>query len=265
MGRKRRKRRTEDSIFCPRKHIRIWRRLQFKIYKFIQRSFGKCVAIFLVTIIVISSFMGCSIGRSRAEKKANEAQKILAAKHEKETKKLEADLKKAQRENPEERPWYLALINDTHPMDEGYVPKLAALDDKNEVDERILEPLKQMLDDAQKAGLSMYVCSSYRSVDRQKELYDQYMKTVRMKGNLTGRLWRKQGSGLLTRAEVSTEWGLRLTSYPINTRNLMRSSRKRKRQSGLRKTVISMGLYCGIRLIRRISQRLDLSRGITVM
>lgn len=122
--------------------------------------------------------MGCSIGRSRAEKKANEAQKILAAKHEKETKKLEADLKKAQRENPEERPWYLALINDTHPMDEGYVPKLAALDDKNEVDERILEPLKQMLDDAQKAGLSMYVCSSYRSVDRQKELYDQYMKTA---------------------------------------------------------------------------------------
>lgn len=107
--------------------------------------------------------------------RAGQREEKLTARYRKEAEELRKQLKEAQIQNPEVRPWYLTLVNDTHPMEEGYVPKLAALNSEDSVDERILESLKQMLRDAGKAGLHMSVCSAYRSVDKQRELYERYM------------------------------------------------------------------------------------------
>ena len=78
-------------------------------------------------------------------------------------------------QKPEERPWYLTLVNDTNPMQEGYVPELTKVVGEYQVDSRIAEPLKQMLADAKKDGMKLSVCSAYRSVEKQKELYNLYM------------------------------------------------------------------------------------------
>lgn len=81
----------------------------------------------------------------------------------------------AEAQNEETRPWYLMLVNQSHPMEDGYVPELANIDDAHQVDARVLEPLQNMLKAASDEGYSLYVCSAYRSVDRQKELFNESM------------------------------------------------------------------------------------------
>lgn len=155
--------------------IRFRKMLRWRIRRFFRWKYGTTFVLVFLLVMSVSLATGCLIGERRAEKAAKEQEKKLSAEYRKEKAKLEDQIKQIQREEPKARPWNLTLVNDTHPMPEGYVPKLAPLDSENSVDERILQPLKQMLEDAKKAGLSMYVCSSYRSVERQKELYDLYM------------------------------------------------------------------------------------------
>lgn len=171
-------RRTEESIFWPRKHVRIWRKIQLKVYRFFKWLRGKGILFLIIGVFVLGICIGGSVGKHRESKKAEKKQAVLTERYkkaEKETEKVKKELKKAQIENPQERPWYLTLVNDEHPMEEGYVPELAKLNQKNSVDKRILKPLKDMLRDAEKEGMSLYVCSSYRSVERQQQLYNQYM------------------------------------------------------------------------------------------
>lgn len=175
----RRRKRTEDSIFWPRKDVRIWRRFQFKVSKFLKWSYEKGMILVIVGVLMLGSYVGWSLGKYQTTKTAEEKQNLLQAKYEKSEEKaakLEKELRQIQIKEPKMRPWYLTLVNDAHPMPEKYVPELAKLDKENSVDKRILKPLKKMLKDAEKAGVSLYVCSSYRSVERQQELYDVYMK-----------------------------------------------------------------------------------------
>lgn len=146
-----------------------------KLTQVLDWKYRKRLAIACVFMILLSAALGYYAGNHFAEKKAAEAEKKLTVKYQKEKSELEKDLKEAQIKNPKVRPWYLTLVNDMHPMDENYVPNLAPLDSKESVDERILEPLKQMMRDAEKQGLDLYVCSSYRSVERQQQLYNLYI------------------------------------------------------------------------------------------
>ena len=71
----------------------------------------------------------------------------------------------------------MVLVNDSHPLDVSYVPEsMVELESERFVDARIEEPLRQMLDDGAKAGLSMYVASAYRSSEKQKEVFNATMQ-----------------------------------------------------------------------------------------
>ena len=83
--------------------------------------------------------------------------------------------KQLEAQDEKTRPWNLMLINHSHPMEEGYVPELANIDEGHQVDKRVLKPLQEMLAAAEKEGYSLYVCSAYRSVERQKELFNESM------------------------------------------------------------------------------------------
>lgn len=71
--------------------------------------------------------------------------------------------------------WELLLVNDTHPVEAGFTVKLSAVSGGQKVDSRILEPLNQMLAAMKKEGLRPLVCSGYRSVERQSQLFDDYI------------------------------------------------------------------------------------------
>lgn len=72
--------------------------------------------------------------------------------------------------------WMLILVNEKNPLPDGYSPKLKKIENGLEFDERAIDYLNEMLADARLQGLSPVVCSAYRSVEYQQELFDNQIK-----------------------------------------------------------------------------------------
>jgi D-alanyl-D-alanine carboxypeptidase len=72
----------------------------------------------------------------------------------------------------ENKDWQLILVNSSNPLEENYKTKLKTVQNNHKVDERIAEFVLDMMDDAERDGVSLLICSSYRSVSRQQELFD---------------------------------------------------------------------------------------------
>lgn len=73
----------------------------------------------------------------------------------------------------------ILLVNKTHPLPDDYKPSLKRVADYGaDVDESIYDALVQMLNDGKKEGLSFWIASSYRSMERQRELLDEDIETL---------------------------------------------------------------------------------------
>lgn len=108
--------------------------------------------------------------KKKLKKKTNELKEEIM--------KHEAANNSAEALGSDKEGWALVLVNDSHPLDVSYVPEsMVELESERFVDARIEEPLRQMLDDGAKAGLSMYVASAYRSSEKQKEVLMQPCRT----------------------------------------------------------------------------------------
>ena len=80
--------------------------------------------------------------------------------------------------------WNLILVNKWNKIPENYNVDLIELPGGEKVDKRIYEPLMKMLDDAKKGnfGKEPLIVSGYRTNGKQKELYDDKIKSYRNKG-----------------------------------------------------------------------------------
>ena len=72
---------------------------------------------------------------------------------------------------PSDGDWCLVLVNRENPLEADPDIELKRLSNGHAVDRRIYPQLQQMMDDARAAGLSPVICSSYRTVSDQQELY----------------------------------------------------------------------------------------------
>lgn len=73
--------------------------------------------------------------------------------------------------------WRLRLANYENILPEDFEVEVADIDDTRQFDARAIKYLKQMINDMRKDGISnIWVQSAYRSVERQKELYDNSVK-----------------------------------------------------------------------------------------
>lgn len=70
--------------------------------------------------------------------------------------------------------WKLLLVNADNPLSSDYEENLKLVSIRGEimVDERIYDALQQMLDDCRETEREPLVCSGYRSVAKQQDLYD---------------------------------------------------------------------------------------------
>ena len=91
--------------------------------------------------------------------------------------------------------WELLLVNKNHKSPENYSMELEEVEFAHKVDKRIVEPLKKMLADARKEGLSPIICSSYRTNGKQKQLYNS--KTME---------YRREGYSLEDAEEMASYW-----------------------------------------------------------
>ena len=136
---------------------------------------GKVFFVSCATVLVAGFLGGVALGRYVESRQAAETVQKKDNQYESLEKEYNSVKEQVEAQNEETRPWYLMLVNQSHPMEDGYVPELANIDDSHQVDARVLEPLQNMLKAASDEGYSLYVCSAYRSVDRQKELFNESM------------------------------------------------------------------------------------------
>ncbi len=78
--------------------------------------------------------------------------------------------------------WNLILINKDHPLPGGYTVELKQLNNGHAVDIRIYEDLQNMMDDARREGLSPMICSSYRTNEKQTNLYKNEIRQYQNQG-----------------------------------------------------------------------------------
>lgn len=147
--------------------------VRYRIRK--MRHPGKVFLVSCVSVLVVGFLGGVALGRYVEGRQAAETVQKKDNQYESLEKEYNSVKGQAEAQNEETRPWYLMLVNQSHPMEDGYVPELANIDDSHQVDARVLEPLQNMLKAASDEGYSLYVCSAYRSVDRQKELFNESM------------------------------------------------------------------------------------------
>ncbi len=69
--------------------------------------------------------------------------------------------------------WKLLLVNPWNPLPKDFSVDLLNLSNGHKVDARAYEDLQAMMDDCRAAGLSPYICSSYRTHDYQKGLHQR--------------------------------------------------------------------------------------------
>lgn len=79
--------------------------------------------------------------------------------------------------------WNLRLANYENILPEDFEVEVADIDDTRQFDARAIKYLKQMINDMLKDGISnVWVQSAYRSVERQKELYDNSVQKYLKQG-----------------------------------------------------------------------------------
>lgn len=72
----------------------------------------------------------------------------------------------------DEAPWQLTLANKDHPLPEDWEITTSKLPNGLLIDSRIYDALMAMLNDCKAEGLSPIVCSAYRTIERQTELFN---------------------------------------------------------------------------------------------
>lgn len=143
----------------------------------------KRLAIVIFLALTVGAFIGNGIGRAsekrKSEKKVEEAVAKVQKKANEELDAVEKELYDLQEEihdHSVELPWNLVLVNGSHPMQEGYVPELTEIQPGHSVDTRIANAARKMLADAEEAGLHVLICSAYRSVERQQQVFGDSMQ-----------------------------------------------------------------------------------------
>lgn len=79
--------------------------------------------------------------------------------------------------------WNLTLVNNVNEMPSYFCPKLKQYGDV-EVDERIFISLNEMLQEAAKNNIRLWVSSGFRSEERQKQLFDRdFLENLKQNNN----------------------------------------------------------------------------------
>lgn len=121
--------------------------------------------------------IGCVIEKNRAEKELKEVTMQIKEEGQERVSAIQDELDRALDDGQKELPWNLVLVNYNHPMEEGYkIPKLTELEPGYSVDSRIAEAANQMLQDAKEDGMRIIICSAYRSVARQEQVFNESMQ-----------------------------------------------------------------------------------------
>lgn len=72
----------------------------------------------------------------------------------------------------EELGWNLLLANVDNPLPEDFSPQVEAVQGSFQMDSRVAPIMKEMIEDAKADGVDLMICSAYRSIEKQTQLFN---------------------------------------------------------------------------------------------
>lgn len=78
--------------------------------------------------------------------------------------------------------WNLVLVNPWNEIPEGYEVNLTQLKNNQAIDTRCYPQLQRMMDDCRAEGLNPLICASYRTMEKQQELFEDKQQRVIAEG-----------------------------------------------------------------------------------
>lgn len=104
--------------------------------------------------------------------------------------------------------WRLVLVNPWNALPEGCEVALAQLGGGQAVDERCYADVQAMLGDCRAAGLEPVVCSSYRTQEKQRALYDAQIRKLESQGLSGEEARQKAGTSVAVPGTSEHQLGL---------------------------------------------------------
>ena len=76
----------------------------------------------------------------------------------------------------EKQEWYLLLANVDNPLPQDFTVETEVVQNSFEMDARVAQTMRNMIDAAAKDGEDLLVCSAYRSIEKQQTLFDEQVQ-----------------------------------------------------------------------------------------
>lgn len=122
-----------------------------------------------------------------------------------------------------ESDWQLKLVNPWNSIDDDFGVELAQLDGGHAVDKRCYEALNRMMDDCRAAGLEPLICSSYRSRDKQTQLYNRQVDNLTAQGYSRAEAEEEAGKSIAVPGTSEHQLGLAVDIVDVSNQNLDQS------------------------------------------
>lgn len=119
--------------------------------------------------------------------------------------------------------WRLTLVNPWTPLPEGYEPALTRLKNGHAVDERCYPALQEMLDACRAAGLSPVICSSYRTQEKQEQLFQRQVDGLLARGYAPDEALSEAAKAVAAPGTSEHQLGLAVDIVDLNNQNLNES------------------------------------------
>ena len=113
--------------------------------------------------------------------------------------------------------------------------ELKELSNGHAVDERCYPDLQDMLDACREAGLSPLICSSYRSYEKQKSLYQNKIDRLRTQGYSAKEAQEEAGKAVAAPGTSEHQLGLAVDIVDVSNQNLDNSQEQTAVQKWLMK------------------------------
>ena len=122
----------------------------------------------MIVCLIVVGIVSFRMVKNKVKDQMDEVAQKEVANQESQKQEEEPKMKDAQ----ELDQWNLILVNNQNAIPEDYEVETVEIEDGYSVDERIIEPLKEMLEDCRAEGYQPQIISAFRTRETQQYLYD---------------------------------------------------------------------------------------------
>lgn len=128
--------------------------------------------------------------------------------------------------------WNLILVNKWNLLPEGHNPTVTQLANGHAIDERAYPDMQDMMDDCRAEGLQPVICSSYRTMEKQKTLFNNKVNEYLAQGYSQEKAEQAAGEIVAVPGTSEHQLGLALDIVDVSNQRLDESQENTPVQNG---------------------------------